>query len=284
MDVVATVEEMQARADRIRAQGKTIALTPTMGCLHEGHLSLIQKGKAHADRVVLSIFVNPTQFGPDEDLDAYPRAMERDLALAEGSGVDVVFAPSDKELYGPDFQTFVSLDRLPNHLCGLSRPVHFRGVATVVTKLFNIVKPHVAVFGEKDYQQLQVVRRMAADLNFDVEIIGAPTVREPDGLAKSSRNAYLTPEQRESGLTLNRSLEKAQAMAAAGEADPARIIEAARDLIDAAPHTRIDYIEIVDPYTLNSVEAVEGSVLMALAVQVGKSRLIDNRILAPGGA
>lgn len=283
MDVVATVEEMQARADRIRAQGKTIALTPTMGYLHEGHLSLIQIGKAHADRVVLSIFVNPTQFGPDEDLDAYPRAMERDLAMAEGSGVDVVFAPSDRELYGPHFQTFVTLEQLPNHLCGLSRPVHFRGVATVVTKLFNIVKPHAAVFGEKDYQQLQVVRRMTADLNYDVEIIGAPTVREPDGLAKSSRNAYLTPEQRESGLTLNRSLERAQAMAAAGEADPARIVAAARNLIDAAPHTRIDYIEIVDPHTLESVEAVRGPVLMALAVQVGKSRLIDNRILAPDG-
>jgi len=283
MDVVATVEEMQARADRIRAQGKTIALTPTMGYLHEGHLSLIQIGKAHADRVVLSIFVNPTQFGPDEDLDAYPRAMERDLAMAEGSGVDVVFAPSDRELYSPHFQTFVTLEQLPNHLCGLSRPVHFRGVATVVTKLFNIVKPHAAVFGEKDYQQLQVVRRMTADLNYDVEIIGAPTVREPDGLAKSSRNAYLTPEQRESGLTLNRSLERAQAMAAAGEADPARIVAAARNLIDAAPHTRIDYIEIVDPHTLESVEAVRGPVLMALAVQVGKSRLIDNRILAADG-
>ena len=283
MDVVATVERMQARADEIRAEGETIALTPTMGYLHEGHLSLIQTGKAHADRLVLSIFVNPTQFGPDEDLDAYPRAMERDLAMAESSGVDVVFAPLERELYGPHFQTFVSLDRLPNHLCGISRPVHFRGVATVVTKLFNIVKPHVAVFGEKDYQQLQVVRRMAADLNFDVEIIGAPTVREPDGLAKSSRNAYLTPEQRESGLTLNRSLERAQAMAAAGEADPARIIAAARDLIGAAPHTRIDYIEIVDPHTLESVEAVEGPVLMALAVQVGKSRLIDNRILVPDG-
>ncbi len=284
MDIIVTAEEMQARADRIRADGRTIGLVPTMGYLHEGHLSLIEKARGCADTIVLSIFVNPTQFGPDEDLDAYPRSMERDHALAESSGVDIVFSPSERELYGPDFETFVTLDRLPNHLCGLSRPVHFRGVATVVTKLFNIVKPHVAVFGEKDYQQLQVIRRMAADLNFDVEVIGAPTVREADGLAKSSRNAYLTAEQRESGLTLNRSLERAQAMVAAGETDPGRIIAMARELIEAAPHTRIDYIEIVDPHTLESVVAVDGPVLLALAVHVGRSRLIDNRILTPDGA
>lgn len=284
MDVVATVKEMQARADRVRAEGRTIALAPTMGYLHEGHLSLVRKGREYADRVVLSIFVNPAQFGPDEDLAAYPRAMERDLAMAEANGVDVVFTPSETELYGPDFQTYVTLERLPNHLCGLSRPVHFRGVATVVTKLFNIVKPHVAVFGEKDYQQLQVVRRMTADLNFDVRIVGAPIIRDPDGLAKSSRNAYLTTEQRESGLTLNRSLEKAQAMAADGETDPTRIIEAAQSLIADAPHARIDYIEIVDPHTLERVDRVKGPALMALAVHVGKSRLIDNRVLTPDGA
>jgi pantoate--beta-alanine ligase len=283
MEVIRTVKEMQAWADRIRARGKRIALTPTMGYLHEGHLSLVREGRARSDHVVLSIFVNPTQFGPGEDLTAYPRAMERDCVLAEENGVDVVFAPSEAELYGPDYQTFVSLERLPNHLCGLSRPGHFRGVATVVAKLFNIVKPHAAVFGEKDYQQLLVIRRMTADLNFDIEIVGASTVREPDGLAKSSRNAYLAPEHRESALTLSRSLKTAHNMAASGETDPRKIIAAARSLIEAAPHTRIDYVEIRDPHTLEYVDVIEVPVLMALAVHVGKSRLIDNRMLNPDG-
>lgn len=283
MKVIATVKEMQAWADRIRRRGGRIALTPTMGYLHEGHLSLVREGQARSDYLVLSIFVNPTQFGPEEDLAAYPRAMERDCAMAEESGVDVVFAPTETELYGPDFQTFVSLERLPRHLCGRCRPVHFRGVATVVAKLFNIVKPHVVVFGEKDYQQLLVIRRMVADLNFDIEVVGAPTVREPDGLAKSSRNAYLAPDHRESALTLSRSLNIAQDMAAAGETDPQRIVAATQTLIEKAPHTRIDYVEIRDPHTLERVDVVEGPVLMALAVHVGKSRLIDNRILTPGG-
>jgi pantoate--beta-alanine ligase len=254
-----------------------------MGYLHEGHLSLVREGRKRADFLVLSIFVNPTQFGPGEDLAAYPRDMDRDCAMAGESGVDVVFSPTETELYGTDYQTFVALERLPRHLCGRSRPVHFRGVATVVAKLFNIVKPHAAVFGEKDYQQLLVIRRMAADLNFDVDIVGSPTIREPDGLAKSSRNAYLEPEQRESALTLYRSLETAQEMTAAGETDPRRIAAAARRLIEAAPHTRVDYVEIRDPRTLEPVETLAGPVLMALAVHVGRSRLIDNRILIPGG-
>ncbi len=281
MDVIAEVKKMQSWADRVRSRGERIGLVPTMGYLHEGHLSLVREGRRRADHLVLSIFVNPTQFGPGEDLAAYPRNMAGDRALAEKNGVDVLFAPTEHDLYGPDYQTFVSLERLPHHLCGLSRPVHFRGVATVVAKLFNIVKPHVAVFGEKDYQQLMVIRRMAADLNFDVEIVGAPTVREEDGLAKSSRNAYLAPEQRESALTLSRSLEQAEAMVGAGETDPARLTALARGLIDAAPDTRIDYIEVCDPRTLERVDAIEGPVLMALAVHVGKSRLIDNRLLIP---
>jgi pantoate--beta-alanine ligase len=282
MDVISEVKKMQSWADRVRSRGERIGLVPTMGYLHEGHLSLVREGRRRTDHLVLSIFVNPTQFGPGEDLAAYPRNMAGDRALAEKNGVDVLFAPTEHDLYGPDYQTFVSLERLPHHLCGLSRPVHFRGVATVVAKLFNIVKPHVAVFGEKDYQQLMVIRRMAADLNFDVKIVGAPTVREEDGLAKSSRNAYLVPEQRESALTLSRSLEQAEAKVGAGETDPARLTALARDLIAAAPDTRIDYIEICDPRTLERVDAIEGPVLMALAVHVGQSRLIDNRLLIPG--
>lgn len=284
MDVIAEVDKMQAWADGVRSRGERIGLVPTMGYLHEGHLSLVREGRRRSDHLVLSIFVNPTQFGPGEDLAAYPRDMARDRALAEKNGVDLLFAPTEHDLYGPDYQTFVSLERLPHHLCGLSRPVHFRGVATVVAKLFNIVKPHVAVFGEKDYQQLMVIRRMAADLNFDVEIVGGPTIREADGLAKSSRNAYLAPEQRESALTLSRSLEKAEALVGAGETDPARLTALTRDLIEAAPDTRIDYVEICDPRTLERVDAIEGPVLMALAVHVGQSRLIDNRLLIPGNA
>lgn len=270
---------MQHRADAIRREHKRIGLVPTMGFLHAGHLSLIHLARKHADRVVVSIFVNPTQFGPNEDFEDYPRDFERDQALCQENGADILFVPPAEAIYPPGFQSYVSLEALPHHLCGLSRPIHFRGVATVVAKLFNLVKPHVAVFGEKDYQQLLVIRQMARDLNFDIEVRGGPIVREEDGLAMSSRNSYLTPEQRKSAGCLHQSLALAQELVAQGERDPHRIIGRARALIQSQPDTDIDYIAITDPQTLEEVEQINGPVLMALAVKVGKPRLIDNAIL-----
>jgi pantoate--beta-alanine ligase len=281
MKIIRTIQEMQAFGEGVRAAGRRIALVPTMGFLHEGHLSLVREAARRADEVVVSIFVNPAQFGPNEDLDAYPRNFERDRELSESAGATVIFAPEAEEIYAPGFQTYVTLETLPAHLCGLSRPIHFRGVATVVAKLFNIVKPHVAVFGEKDYQQLLVVRRMVRDLNFDVEIVGGPIVREEDGLAMSSRNAYLTPEQRKRALCLGRSLDAAEAAVKAGETDPARLIQNARERISAEPEAEIDYVRVVDPETLEDAAEVRGPVVMALAVKIGKPRLIDNRMLIP---
>jgi pantoate--beta-alanine ligase len=272
---------MQARSDRMRRQFKTIVFIPTMGFLHEGHLSLIKEGHKHGDDMVVSIFVNPTQFGPGEDLASYPRNLERDLVLLQKEGVNAVFTPDAKEIYGREFQTYVTLEKLPNYLCGASRPIHFRGVATVVAKLFNTVKPHVAVFGRKDYQQLIVVRQMVRDLDFGIEIIGAPTVREADGLAMSSRNTYLTPEQRISALSLYKSLQKAKELIKSGIKDAATIIETATELIQSYPETDIDYIAICDTETLVNVETINGPVQMLLAVQVGKARLIDNMLLNP---
>ncbi len=282
IDVISTVGAMQALADRIRRQTQAIALVPTMGFLHEGHLSLMRTARGKADVLVVSIFVNPAQFGPGEDFDRYPRALERDLELAEKEGVDVVFAPGRRELYPEGFETYVYLEQLPNHLCGLSRPVFFRGVATVVTKLFHIVKPHVAVFGEKDFQQLLVVRKMVRDLSMDIEIVGGPTVREPDGLAMSSRNSYLTEAQRHSALSLRHALDRAQAMAASGVRGCNEIIREARSLIESSPETDIDYIRIFDPETLQDLETLDRPARMALAVRVGTTRLIDNDSLAPG--
>ncbi|MCU0556823.1 MAG: pantoate--beta-alanine ligase [Desulfobacterales bacterium] len=272
---------MQARAEALRAEGQTIAFVPTMGYLHEGHLSLMREGRRRCDVLVVSIFVNPTQFGPGEDLDTYPQDLAGDTRRCREVGADIVFTPGRDSLYTPGFQTYVSLQALPGHLCGLSRPVFFRGVATVVTKLFNIVRPHVAVFGMKDYQQLIIIRRMAADLNFAIDVVGAPTVREPDGLAMSSRNAYLKPEERPAALTLYRSLQQAQSMVRDGERDPARIIVAARGMIAAHPATLIDYVRICDPHTLEDVAAVAQPAVMALAVKVGTARLIDNAVLTP---
>ena len=279
IEIISTVTEIQARSDRMRRQGKTIVFVPTMGFLHEGHLSLMREGKTHGDDLVVSIFVNPTQFAPGEDLEAYPRDLERDLDLVRKEGVDAVFVPDVHEIYGDRFQTYVELKKLPNHLCGNSRPVFFQGVATVVTKLFNIVKPHVAVFGQKDYQQLVIVRQMVRDLNLDIAIIGAPTVREPDGLAMSSRNTYLTPEQRVSALSLYQSLINAQALLESGVQDAAEIIDSATDLIRSHPDTEIDYIAVCDPETLVDVKTIDRPVRMALAVKLGKARLIDNMLL-----
>lgn len=263
----------------MRQQGKTIALVPTMGYLHDGHLSLVKEGRKVGDDLVVSIFVNPTQFGPGEDLESYPRDFDRDCELVRKAGGDVIFAPDKNELYGKGYQTYVQLKKLPNHLCGISRPLHFRGVATVVTKLFNIVRPHFAIFGQKDFQQVLVIRQMVRDLNFDTEIIGAPIVREPDGLAMSSRNTYLTPEQRISALSLNKSLKRAQELVKSGITDPSEIIDAATEIITSHHECITDYISICDPETLDDIKTIDRPALMALAVKIGKTRLIDNTII-----
>lgn len=258
-----------------------MAFVPTMGFLHAGHLSLLEIGRKEGDCLVLSIFVNPTQFGPTEDLDSYPRDLEADLEKARGAGVDAVFVPKDSTLYQENYQTYVKLEKLPNHLCGLSRPVFFRGVATVVTQLFNITRPHVAIFGEKDFQQLAVIRQMVADLKFGIRIIGAPIMREADGLAMSSRNAYLKPHQRDIALSLSKSLVVAKEMVAAGEKQVSVIQKKAREIFEKHPEIEIDYIELCDPVTIDSVETVEGPTLMALAVNLQGIRLIDNTVLVP---
>ncbi len=267
---------MQARVRDLRIGHKAIAFVPTMGFLHEGHLSLMRTGQEHSDILVVSIFVNPTQFGPGEDLETYPRDMERDLDLLEELGVDIVFTPQPEEIYPPGFQTYVSLEHLPNRLCGLSRPVFFRGVTTVVTKLFNLVQPHVAVFGQKDYQQYVIIKRMVKDLGFDIRIIGGPTVREHDGLALSSRNAYLKLAERESATCLNRALQRAARMVKEGIVDSPEIISQSAAFIERHAGAQIDYIAIVDPETLEDVARVDRPVQMALAVKIGKTRLIDN--------
>ncbi len=272
---------MQVRADRLRQACKTTAFVPTMGYLHEGHLSLLRIGRQKADDLVLSIFVNPAQFGPNEDLGSYPRSLERDLAMAEKEGVDVVFVPTDETLYQEGYQTYVELEKLPGHLCGLSRPVFFRGVTTVVTQLFNIVKPHIAVFGEKDFQQLAIIRQMVKDLKFDIEIVGGPIVREVDGLAMSSRNAYLKEYMRPAALSLSRALENSRQMVKNGVVDTRLIADQAIRILSEFPEIQIDYVSICDPMTLDPVESIEKRTLMALAVALYKIRLIDNSILEP---
>jgi pantoate--beta-alanine ligase len=272
---------MWAFSNSQRADGKRIALVPTMGFLHEGHLSLMREAKKHADILVISIFVNPAQFGPNEDLDSYPRALESDLEKAQQVGVDAVFTPDNSQIYPEGYETYVQLEKLPNHLCGLSRPVFFRGITTVVTKLFNIVKPDVAVFGEKDFQQLAIIRRLVKDLNMEIEIIGGSLVREADGLAMSSRNSYLTEELRREALRLYQSLCKAKEMVSAGETSTAVIRDMAVKQISGCPEASIDYISLCDPSTLDEVETVTAPTLMALAVMMGKTRLIDNMVLTP---
>jgi pantoate--beta-alanine ligase len=276
---VNNIRDMQRDSDLIRREEKSIAFIPTMGFLHEGHLSLMKKGREVSDVVIASIFVNPAQFGPNEDLESYPKNIDGDLQLLEKEGVDIVFLPNEKMMYPVGFQTYVELKNLPNHLCGLSRPVFFRGVASVVAKLFNIVKPHFAVFGKKDYQQYLVIKQMVKDLNFDIEIIGAPIVREKDGLAMSSRNSYLDPGQRIQALCLYKSLGKASELIKKGERLSSGIIDEAVFIIKSYPDTEIDYIKICDTETLCDMEIVDRPALMALAVKVGKTRLIDNMIL-----
>ncbi|SFN12085.1 pantoate--beta-alanine ligase [Thermodesulforhabdus norvegica] len=281
MKVVNTVKEMQNMADTWRKEGKTIAFVPTMGYFHEGHLALMRLARERGDVLVVSIFVNPIQFGPSEDYQRYPRDLDRDLRLAESVGVDVVFAPQVEEMYPEGFQTYIEVTEISRPLCGKSRPGHFRGVATVVTKLFNIVKPHIAVFGEKDYQQLLVIRRMVKDLNLDVEIVGHPTVRETDGLAMSSRNVYLSDEERKAALRLNQSLQMARDLLQKGINRAGDIISEVSGYISSDPRVRIDYVEIRDAETLEEIDVIDRPAVLALAAFVGSARLIDNTILRP---
>jgi pantoate--beta-alanine ligase len=276
MEIIKTVTHMQQASDAIRMGGESLALVPTMGFFHEGHLTLMRAGKEHCDRLVVSLFVNPTQFGPNEDFEAYPRDMEGDLKKAENAGADMVFMPSVNEMYPQGAQTSVVVKDLPQHLCGLSRPGHFDGVTTVVAKLFHIVKPHVAVFGQKDFQQLAVISRMVMDLNMDIQIMGVPTVREKDGLAMSSRNSYLTSEERASALSLKKSLDLAGRLFKEGERNAQVIKDFVKSYILEHPYTKIDYIALCDPVTLEDVSILSEGTLMALAVRVGKTRLIDN--------
>lgn len=271
---------MQRTADALRAAGRRIGFVPTMGYLHEGHVSLIRQARKRADEVVVSIFVNPRQFGPGEDYQGYPRDLDRDLRLIRETGGDIVFIPAPEEMYAGDFTTSVHVEGLTEGLCGTSRPDHFRGVTTVVTKLFAAVKPHLAVFGQKDAQQALVIRRMVRDLNLDVEVLIAPTVREPDGLAMSSRNIYLTPEERLQATALYQALCLARGMAGAGERDAQKIIRKMRDLISERPGARIDYVSIVDTGALRPVDRLAGEALVAVAVRFGRARLIDNVILS----
>ncbi|MGB9620899.1 MAG: pantoate--beta-alanine ligase [Brevinematia bacterium] len=281
MEIVESPELLQQKMIEIKRKGKKIGFVPTMGALHEGHLSLVRQCKKDNDITVVSIFVNPTQFGPNEDYSRYPRTFERDKELLEKEGVDYIFHPAVSEMYPQDYETYIILEKLPNHLCGLSRPGHFRGVATVVAKLFNIVQPDVAYFGQKDYQQAQIIKKMVRDLNFPIEIVVMPIVREEDGLAMSSRNTYLSQEERKNAIVLYRSLQKAKEMILSGEKSIVKIKEEMKKIIESVP-SKIDYIEIVDPLTLESLERIpnQGNVVVAVAVFIGNARLIDNEIIA----
>ncbi len=279
MQIIETIAAMKASVREIKAQGGTIALVPTMGYLHEGHLALMRAGRDLADHLFISIFVNPTQFGPAEDLNKYPRDLERDTQLAASVGVESIFFPSPDEMYPSGYATYINVEGLTTGLCGTSRPTHFRGVATVVAKLFNIVEPDVAVFGQKDYQQLVVIERMVADLNMPVKIVAHPTVREEDGIAMSSRNKYLNPEERREALVLSRALKDVRKALAAGQREASVLKGLARALIDDAPLCSVDYVELVDAGTLAPVVRVEGRCVLALAVKIGATRLIDNILL-----
>lgn len=270
---------MQQAALALKREGRRIAFVPTMGFLHEGHASLLREGRKLGDVLVLSIFVNPIQFGPNEDLERYPRNLEGDCAIARAGGVDFVFTPTAAEMYPAGFQTSIRVRDLALPLCGASRPGHFDGVATVVTKLFNIVQPDLALFGTKDFQQLAIIRRMTVDLAQPVEIIGMPIVREADGLAMSSRNAYLSPAERQSALCLSQAIRLVRGRYAAGERDAGTLLAAARELILATPSAAIDYLELRDAATLETVSTVSDTTLMALAVRIGTTRLIDNTLL-----
>jgi len=276
---VASIREMREWSAEQRRQKKRIAMVPTLGFLHEGHLALVREGRRRGDLLVVSIFVNPTQFAPNEDFNTYPREFERDRKILAGEDVDILFHPSESEMYPDGYQTNVEVDQLSRFLCGAERPGHFRGVATVLVKLFNIVRPHVAVFGLKDYQQFLVVRRMVEDLNLDVEIVGSPTVREQDGLAISSRNHYLSEQERTAALCLRRALGRAEALVQQGERDGKGIIKAVTAEIANEPLARLEYVQLCDPENLEVIETIQDKALLALSVRIGKARLIDHSLL-----
>lgn len=282
VELIKTPAEMRARSEAWRTAGKRIAFVPTMGYLHQGHASLLDEGRRRGDVLVLSIFVNPTQFGPKEDLSRYPRDLDGDLAKAERAGVDVAYVPDAAAMYPPGYQTFVEVEELQKGLCGASRPGHFRGVATVVLKLFHAVQPHVALFGRKDYQQLQVLSRMVRDLDLGVDVLGLPIVREPDGLAMSSRNAYLSPDERIRALALSRALQAARVSFEEGERDAGRLVERARAILYQTSGVQLDYLELRDAESLAELQGrVTGRAVMAVAAFVGTTRLIDNQLLEP---
>ncbi|NCE99311.1 pantoate--beta-alanine ligase [Emergencia sp. 1XD21-10] len=278
MKIVKTIEEVRTAVKAWKAEGLTVGLVPTMGFLHEGHESLILRAAAENDRVVVSDFINPTQFGPGEDLESYPRDLNRDAALCENAGAALLFNPEPSEMYADDACTFVDMRALTGELCGKSRPIHFSGVCTVVSKLFNIVTPDRAYFGQKDAQQLSVIRRMVRDLNFGIEIVGCPIIREADGLAKSSRNTYLNAEERKAALVLSRAVKLGSEMAESGEKSADAIVSAMKKVIEAEPMAKIDYVQAVDAVSVEPITEMKPPVLVAMAVYIGKTRLIDNFI------
>ena len=279
MEITGSIKRVREQVREWRKEGLTVGLVPTMGYLHEGHKSLIDKAVAQNDKVVVSVFVNPMQFGPTEDLESYPRDMDRDAALCEKAGAALIFHPEPEEMYDDNFSSFVDMNTLTGGLCGKTRPIHFRGVCTVVAKLFNIVTPDRAYFGQKDAQQLAVIRHMVNDLSFGIEIVGCPIIREEDGLAKSSRNTYLSEEERKAALVLRHSLIEGRKLVDAGEKDAAKVKKAITDIIEKEPLAKIDYVEVVDWNTLEPVERIDGPILTAIAVYIGKTRLIDNFIV-----
>ena len=280
MKIATTIAEVRAQVAAWKKEGLTVGLVPTMGYLHEGHASLVDTAVSQCDRVVASVFVNPTQFGPNEDLEDYPRDFDRDKTLLEAHGCHMVFHPSVEEMYPAGAATYVEiLSDMPKQLCGKSRPIHFRGVCTVVAKLFHIVTPDKAFFGQKDAQQLAILRRMVRDLSYGIELVGCPIVREDDGLAKSSRNTYLNPQERQAALVLSQAVKLGQELVAQGERSAVKLVAAMTAHIAAQPLARIDYVEAVDGVTMEPVETLQGTVLVAMAVYIGKTRLIDNFIV-----
>ncbi|MCI9127212.1 MAG: pantoate--beta-alanine ligase [Eubacterium sp.] len=280
MKVVGTIKEVRTLVKEWKKNGESVGFVPTMGYLHEGHGSLITKARENNDKVVVSIFVNPLQFGPSEDLESYPRDLEKDSKFCESLGADLIFHPEPEEMYHDDFSSYVDMSVLTEELCGLSRPVHFRGVCTVVSKLFNIVQPDNAYFGEKDAQQLAIIKHMVQDLNMDVNVVGCPIVREEDGLAKSSRNTYLSVEERQAALILSKTIELAKKLIAEGERDADVVVAKMKANIETEPMAKIDYVKAVNGLTMQQQKEIKAPMLIAMAVYIGKTRLIDNMILA----
>lgn len=280
MKVVGTIKEVRTLVKEWKKNGESVGFVPTMGYLHEGHGSLITKARENNDKVVVSIFVNPLQFGPSEDLESYPRDLEKDSKFCESLGADLIFHPEPEEMYHEDFSSYVDMSVLTEELCGLSRPVHFRGVCTVVSKLFNIVQPDNAYFGEKDAQQLAIIKHMVQDLNMDVNVVGCPIVREEDGLAKSSRNTYLSPEERKAALILSKTIELGKKLIADGEKDADVLVAKMKANIETEPMAKIDYVKAVNGLTMQQQKEIKAPMLIAMAVYIGKTRLIDNTIIS----